>query len=204
MAFQPVPNAALVELLFNYNGQTVENTVWVQTDGPITEVGLGVIANVVKNWWIDNMRTQTSSDMQLVQLVATYKGDAEGPQHIETAGLPSPGAVPSEGLPNGTALVVKFGTASIGRSFRGRNYVPGLPSSAVVNSVYNPAPVADVVQAYEALGTALQGISLPHIVVSRFSGGVLRPAGISTLVTSYSVVTPSTRSQRRRNPGVGG
>jgi len=203
MAFQPVPNAVLVELIGNYNGASVENTIWVQTDGPVTAVALEVIANVVKTWWIDEMREQLSNDFFLSQVVATYKGDAEGPQFIDTAGLPSTGAVPTEALPNGTALVVKFGTANIGRSFRGRNYVAALPSSAVVNSVYTPAVVAQVTAAYEALGSDLAGISLPHVVASRFTGGAARPAGIITPVTSYTVVTPNTRSQRRRNPGIG-
>lgn len=203
MAFQPVPDCSLIELIFNYNAQSVENTFGVRTTGGITAIGLSVITNTVKNWWLDEMREQLSSDIQLVQVVGTYKGDPEGPQFIDATDLPSPGAVPTEGLPNGTALVIKLATENIGRSFRGRNYIPGLPQSAVVNSFYQPGQVVPVVNAYNTLIGQLEVLGFPMVVISRKSNNVLRPFGIITNVTSATNVSMGTRSQRRRNPGIG-
>ena len=201
MAFQPAPLCSLIELIFLWNSQRVENTIWVRTDEAPNATLLANLAGATATWWINNMRTVLSQDISLVQVDATYKGVDTGPQATVTAGLPSAGAVPTESTTNGTAFVVKFGTANIGRSFRGRNYVPGIPIASYVDSVLELTTANPITSAYATLNGDLVGLGATHVVVSRKSGGVLRPVAINTPVNGYTATTRASRSQRRRNPG---
>lgn len=203
MAFQPVPAGVLVELIFSLNSQRIENTLWV-TNGAVPDSSdLEIICGAVAPWWSTNLAPSLSTDLSLVQVDATYKGVATGPQFVYTTGLPDAGNAPTDSVPNGTAFVVKFGTSNIGRSFRGRNYIAGIPAASYVNSVLDNSTANAIRSAYAALPGVLSGIGYQHVVVSRRTGGALRPSGILTPVVSYSFTTQSSRSQRRRNPGVG-
>lgn len=203
MAFQPVPLCSIVELIYTWNSQRVENTLWMKRVAPPSAAELETLGELMITWWTAALRPSLSSDLILVQVDCTYKGVDTGPQAIVTTGLPSAGAAPTESVTNGTAFVVKFGTDFIGRSYRGRNYVPGLPTADYNNSLLAPATVASIMDGYNALTGVLDGTGWEHVVVSRFSGGASRPSGVSTAVTSYTNTTTASRSQRRRNPGVG-
>lgn len=203
MAFIPVPLCSLVELLFDWNGQRCEQTLWVATDTAPSAIYLANLAGVVATWWQTDLADSISDSAALVEVVATYKGSQSGPQASVTAGLPDTGNVPTASVPNGTAFVVKFGTANIGRSFRGRNYVVGVPQSAFVDSVMTISAANAILGSYSNLTANLSAIQATHVVVSQFTNGAPRVSGINTPVNSYTATTRASRSQRRRNPGIG-
>lgn len=203
MAFIPAPLCILCEMVFELGDQRVENTIWARVDTAPSAVFLDNLAGALITWWDTEVRSAISQDCALVLVQCTYKGSATGPQGSSTAGLPMNGSVPTAAAPNGTAFVVKFGTANIGRSYRGRNYVAGLPASSIADSIYSINETNDVLGAYSSLTALLGGLNAEHVVVSFFTGGAARPAGVATPVTSYTATTRGTRSQRRRNPGIG-
>lgn len=203
MAFIPAPLCSLVELVFVLAQQRVENTIWVRHDAVPNATLLSNIAEAMIGWWKDNLAEQISQDCTLDLVQVTYKGDPTGPQAIETLGLPDAGNVPTGAVPNGSAFVVKFGTDLIGRSFRGRNYVAGLPATAVAGSIYSAPVTAAVLSAYSALAGVLTPLNAEHVVVSFHNNGVPRVSGVATAVSSYTNTNRGTRSQRRRNPGIG-
>jgi len=203
MPFQEVPNCTLVDIVQLIAGQRIENTIWVQQAEPPTAGQLELLTDSIVTWWDTEMAPLLSNQISLVLVQATYKGDVTGPQFINSLTVPITGESLTHAIANGAALVVKFGTSNIGRSFRGRNYIAGAPDNVCVDSVFTVDFVGDVLAAYQALPAALSDVSAAHVVVSRRTAGAERPTGIATLVTSYSNTNRGTRSQRRRNPGVG-
>lgn len=203
MAFIPAPLCSLVELVFLLAQQRIENTLWIRHDAVPNAALLANIGEGVIGWWIANMAPLVSQDCVLDLVQVTYKGDPTGPQAIVTTGLPDAGNVPSGAVPNGSAFVVKFGTDLLGRSFRGRNYVAGLPATSVAGSIYSAPTTNAVLTAYSALAGVLTPLNAEHVVVSFQNNGVPRVSGVATSVSSYTNTNRGTRSQRRRNPGIG-
>jgi len=198
-----VPVCALVELIFSLNGSRTENTLWFKRLTTPDASDLLALAGEVATWWTTNLAPSISNDCALQEVDATWKATGTGPQAIYTTGLPDAGNVPTDSSNNGNAFVVKFGTENIGRSYRGRNYIAGIPAASYTNSVLDTAVGNSIVGAYELLPAAVASAGWTHVVVSTHTGGDPRPTGISTPVTYYIATTLSSRSQRRRNPGVG-
>jgi hypothetical protein len=209
MPFVRVPNAALVEVRMLLDGQHIENTLWFQSDTAPTGATLATLADAIGAWWIANYRTNVSSAVSLVEVVATSMDSATAPTATFVPGTPQSGTGDSEALPNNVSLTVSFRTESRGRSFRGRNYITGLTDAQVANNTVDPLIVADWIDAYEAVGTAVSGTGFTWVVASRFSGvdangdPIPRDPGITTPITAVVIVDPIIDSQRRRLPGRG-
>ena len=91
-----------------------------------------------------------------------------------------------------------------GRSFRGRNYVVGVPQDQVVdiNHVQSSYAAAWIDTYSELLeGTFEEGQQ--WVIVSRFEDGSPRETGIASEVLTVTVVDDVIDSQRRRLPGRG-
>lgn len=88
---------------------------------------------------------------------------------------------------NQAALVITFNTDFRGRSFRGRNYIPGLPASKQDSSIFWKATtIADYQTSYENMNSAVYAIGWQHCVLSRYHLGAPRVLGVRTDVVSYS------------------
>lgn len=203
MAFIPAPGVALFELVFNLAAQEIENTLWLQSTTVWDSTFLDTVGGALASWWATELAPSLSTDLELVRVVGTAKHVQSGAQAIVTAGLPAAGDAPLPAAANGTAFVVKFGTANIGRSNRGRNYIAGIPADDWVNSLLVTGTANAITAAYNALPAALAGLPATHVVTSFSFNNVPRTTAQSTPVTSYSATTLGSRSQRRRNPGIG-
>jgi hypothetical protein len=201
--FIPAPGAALFELVFNLAGQEIENTIWCRSTTAWDAGFLDTVAGSLASWWATELAPVMSDDMVLIRVVGTAKNVQSGAQAIVTAGMPIAGDDPRAAAPNNVAFVVKFGTAFIGRSNRGRNYVTGYPSESWVGSSLVAGAANPTTAAYNALPAVLAGNTAEHVVASFQFNNVPRVTAQLTPVTSYVAVTPASRSQRRRNPGIG-
>ena len=210
MAFVPVPNVVQVDTIFLLDGQRVENTsYWFQETGwDLSQIDA----------WLTDMNTviQTSllpfltSSIQLIELVARLLDTASS---IGLSYVPDPipsGSVAAEALPNNDTYTISFKTGLTGRSFRGRNYVPGLTIDSVVSNNITSAFRTALLAYYNALKAQASASGITMVVVSRYSGvnpitrkPIPRVEGVSTPITTFTTFDTVVDSQRRRLPGRG-
>jgi len=204
MPFQPVAATCLAELVYSLDGQTIENTLYFRKDNAWDESELFTLANELDAWWTAQMAPLLSTDISLIRVVCTALHAETGPQSILSLSPAPAGAVPTNAVPNNSAFCLSFRTALIGRSFRGRNYVPGLPESVVTISRLAAGTATAIIEAYELLNTAASSLNAYHVVVSRTVNGVVQmPTALTNAVNAYVAVDLVMDSQRRRLPGRG-
>lgn len=209
MPFVPVPAVAEVELRYLWDTQNCENTLYFESGDPIDAGLLLNLAEAIEGWWETNVQPLLSSDVALNEVFSIDLTTSTGPVASFTTGLPLLGSVGVEAVPANVAPCISFKTANRGRSFRGRNYLIGLPNSFVAGNHMAADWMANMVEAYQALNAAVASQGFAHVVVSRFSGSTIvggikvptpRVTGLSTAVTTYSFVDDVVDSQRGRLP----
>lgn len=210
MPFVPVPNTVLAEIRMLFSSQKIENTLWFDLGVTPAPTDMLALANGLSSWWINEYAPLVSIGVQLREVVVTDMSSATGPQVSFSPATPAFGANTSAVKPSNAAATVSFRTASRGRSFRGRNYIPGLTQDTLNGDTLQTAFMNDAVDAYEQLlpaGTA--EIVGTWVIASRFHGvdsdkkPIPRTTGIATPVTSVVIVDNVVDSQRRRLPGRG-
>lgn len=203
MAFIPTPNTARVALEFSYSGQECVITLWFEATVSFDATSLTALAASVRNWAVDNLLPILSAAMSLVQIRATAQDSSSAPSIVYTTGLPESGGDSSAGEDPQVAAVASFRTDLRGRSYRGRNYVPGITVNArSAVGLMSTTFVAALAAAYAALSDVETDTDTTHVVVSHYTGGAPRAAGVTTPITEYIVDQP-TDTQRRRSYGRG-
>ena len=101
-------------------------------------------------------------------------------------------------VPNNVAMSVTLKTALRGRSYRGRNFIGGLPAAALTNpSFWNPTIQAAVDNAWIQLGLAGVAAGFTHSVLSRANNGVRRTVGVAVHIETYIARLPVATMRRR-------
>lgn len=203
MAFVPVPNTVQVEAVYEWNGQTVENVFYVESTAAWDENGITAILELVRDTIAQDLIPTLSSAIQLVRLVGTLLTAIDSISVTLNVSPPIGGEVVAESLPNNVSYTITFLTAQRGRSFRGRNYVPGLTIDHVVSNTITPATRTALLAFYETLQAAIVSSGYTMVVVSRVSGGVERTTGVTTPIIGFTTFDTTVDSQRRRLPGRG-
>jgi len=202
MTFQPVEATALIELIQSLDGQIIENTLYFRKATDYDAAALELLAGTMASWWIAEMAPLLSSSISLTGVKATALHDQTGPQFVFNTGLPEPGGVASGSVPNNAAFCVSFRTALIGRAFRGRNYISGIPVNVVTLSSISGGEANALVAAYNEIQDLLP-VGTNWVVVSRTVNGVLQEVGLTNVITSVVIPDLVLDSQRRRLPGRG-
>jgi hypothetical protein len=209
MAFIPVPNVAQITLEGIVDRQETINDLYFEVSGGgINPTNLFSITSAVATWWLGNLVPLLSRDWASSRVRGRDLTLANGSVAELSAG--NIGGVDQEAAPNNVAACIKLRTSVAGRSFRGRNYIPGVPNNLITLNTLDNTFMNDVETAYNLLtgaGTFLAGWQM--VVVSRFTGGSpgvpshARAAGIATPVTSCLFASPYVRSMRSREIGHG-
>jgi hypothetical protein len=189
---------------FTYLGQKVENVYHVRFPGDPTATDMVYIAQLLRNWWVDMMKSSVPNTLRLNRVVGQSLV-SQGALSIEHLGQPGDvGAKPEEAMPSGVTAAVKWGTGLAGRSFRGRTYHLGLVDAQVVGNQLDPTFREGLRGVYDALRTALDNATLAveFVVVSRRANNAWRVAGITTPISGVSV-DADIDFQRRRLAGRG-
>lgn len=211
MPFIPVPDTAEVVISYSDVGELAQNTLYFTQAGGWTTGALLTLAEAIDGWVEGSLLPLLSSSLALTTIVATDIENEFGAQ----AGVSSTavGGVGTEQAPNAIAACISFRTGTRGRSFRGRNYIPGIPNAAIDVNILNGTFLLDVQAAYETLlpggGVFPGGVPL-WTVVSRYSGvdgitgkPIPRVAGITSQITEVRFTDNVVDTQRRRGPGRG-
>lgn len=210
MPFIPVPDTLLVEAIFEYDNQIVENTTYWQNsagwDAGSVTTWLGQVRTIIEG----DLLPLLSAGIKLVRVVGTLL-DAVDALSLTVLATPENGGSDASGnLPGNVTYTVSFKTAGRGRSNRGRNYIPGLALTAKsgTNNV-NPTFRTGVLDFYTTLRASALSDGIDMVVVSRYSGidsdgkPIPRVTGVTSSVTSIDTADGVLDSQRRRLPGRG-
>lgn len=203
MAFIPVPDAIQVEIRGLYFNQRVENTIWMLTGNGDQASGVVDACSLVFDWWVESVMPTLSVDYSLREVYASDQSNQFGPTNTQTPVTVLQGGINSAGAPGGTSLAVSFRTAGRGRSFRGRNFICGIPKTSIVGNVVVSAYRSAVQSAYSALIGQGAAVDLTWVVASKYANKQPRTVGITTTVQSVVVTDPNVDSQRRRLDGRG-
>lgn len=203
MPFQPVVDVAQVVLEGRVDSQmTINDLYFMISGGGITPVNLAALVTSVRSWWIGELIPNLSDDWTAVRVIGVDLTTVTGPRS-ELATVAT-GGMAGEANPNNVAACVSIRTAQRGRSARGRNYVPAVPSTMVTLNTMDEEWMAAVIDAYTSLvgaGTFVPGWEM--VVVSRFEAGAARAAGLAIPVTGVTFTSNSVRSMRSREVGHG-
>lgn len=201
MVYIPVPDAVHVQLLMDDAGEPIMNDLYFNAGGTPTTGDMTTLGTALINWWGNDLAPLICDQVGLRQVRLTDLGSPIGAQVTLADG--SIGGVTTEQAPNNVAPCISFRTPFRGRSFRGRNYVPGVPNTMVNINTLDGSWTAAIKAVYEELlpggGVALPGL-YEWVVVSRYTGGGPRVTGIFTNVISCGFTDLIVDSQRRRLP----
>jgi len=198
MAYQATPNG--IEVVFNATQNTVPvvNVYHVKTPSEVTDTMLEDVADMFNFWWQTYMQELLAESYVLNTIVATDISVEDGHQFTVTLTSDNQGTVTGEGTAGNAAVVMSWRTANIGRSFRGRTYVGGLPASVLLTAqTITTTYQTDLTLAAVGLIDSLESIGMILSVLSRVANLVERVTGLLTQIINV-VVDNKVDSQRRR------
>ena len=198
MAFIPTPATAKAALEFTFAGAPIVNTLWFTKSIDFDITDLGVLNQVLEQWWLAELRSLVS-ERSILDSISSYDMSSE-------FGPVSNYAVGSAGTAIGTVssaqivLTVSFKTNNRGRSGRGYNAWSPLLESQVEDNIIFPSVRNSVVAAYALLNSYVDAAfpGAAHVVCSFWQNSVARSEGFPQDVLNYSSITGYTRTQKRR------
>jgi hypothetical protein len=205
--FIPAPNTALVEMVYTYGGQVIENTFHVQKSTPFTAGDLSVLANTFDTW--DSTGALKWSTLRnqgcVLQQIKTKALDTiSSPVFIFVLPVARAGLTASAPLPGNLSFAITLQTGLAGRSQRGRIYFPGIAAGQISgvgsqNSLQS-AVANNMVILVNNLIAAIAALSASHkLVVTSFrSGNAWRAVAQNTVVTNAAYANLVVDTQRRR------
>jgi len=199
MAFIPALNTLRVTLEYTLNGQLVVNVFYLKKSTPIATIDITNAVASIKSWFTTYLKPHLGNSLSLVRVVARDM-TVENGAVVESAVVPAiVGSLAEEPLSNNVALVVSFKTGLVGRSLRGRVYMPGLTENQLTGNDVTTGAATGLVTGWSNLNSFVgaQGFALQ--VASFRNNGAPRVSALLTPVTNYNVTT-RVDTQRRRLP----
>lgn len=182
MAFQPVVNAASINMIYTLNGITVQNVFYALHTGPYLLSNLQSLANNVDLAWAGSFAPDQPIEVAYIKTEVrglTLENDLVA-ESSASAGL---GTHIGAALPNNVSFAIKKISGLTGRSARGRTYWVGVPRTELnsadenlLKSSYAGTIVTDI----DLIRIAIDGVGLwSAVLVSRFANKVKRPTGVT-------------------------
>jgi hypothetical protein len=199
-SFIPVPNTIACHLRGTLNGEQVENTLYFHKAEAWSVVTMEAFSAALALWYRTAIVGQLSKEYMYRECMAADLTTADGLLTVDDTGAGLVGGNFSDASSNQAAFCVRFSTGRRGRSYRGRNYIPGIPEDAVSGGRISTALANLLTTSYDVLNGYDVLFGAQWVVVSRIADGVPRAYGISTQVVSASYSTLALASQRGRRP----
>lgn len=201
MAFIPVPNTLMAEMIY-WNGNSYsENTLYFKAELPVQDSDPENIWMFLEAWWKENCQSLVSSNIALNKIKVTDISEEDG-FFFEAAVTGGTGGNIGAILPMNVTAAVKFNTGRSGRSYRGRNYWIGLVEGQVTADVVEAVTRVAIIAAYTDLLDHAGAEGFQWVVVSRYQNGAPLATGIATPIVSVTM-NSEVDSQRRRLFGRG-
>lgn len=199
MAFVPLPNG--IKLCFNFLFRTVPVSFCVHVAAPATvgQTDVDTVAALGLAWWEDYFRLLVSNDLCVNHIQATDVSQQPAVQSTLPSLTYPCGDAAFDALPNQVAAVVSLRTAFIGRSYRGRLYIPGLVAGSIQDNQISTGQQTGLQDAFAALDAAFDVAGYTWVVASYQENNVLRSTAVGTPVETL-IVNKRVDTQRRRLP----
>lgn len=198
MQFTPVSNTARVELVFTHNNILCENVFHVQSaNSSWTTSELTDLSSLFKTWWDTNLKPLVGVYTVLTMIRSTSLHSQVSPKVEYLTGLPITGTGTGVSMPGNVTVAVKWVTGNRGRSARGRTYHIGLCETQVTLNEIDESVYTDLLDAYQALLTAVNVGVWSLRVVSLWSNKVKRTEGLTYAITGCGI-EKTVDTQRRR------
>lgn len=204
MPFIPLDNAVKLAINSSYLGETdITNVLYFTTTNgagwPFAR--MFALAQFVTNTLLTDLVPWLSSSFSFNTITVTTMETEPQSQIVSTDDLPLAGAQTGGGLPGNCALCITHRTGNIGRSYRGRTYLCGLPEAKTTNNLVDADAFAGINTAWEDFLTVLHGTTDDNFVVASFHhNGAPRVAGVATQVVTSAARDRRIDTQRRRLP----
>lgn len=203
MANKPVPNTMQVDVLYRLYNQVVENVYYVESPTGIDAVALDDCLSNMAGWAASDLQPLMSSDLIFTGVVVTNISVEGGGQvsFEQVGGLP--GGIGSAAEPGNVSYCISQRTERVGRSYRGRKYIAGIPANKRSGNTIDSTWAGQLVTEFNDLIGILQAVNLFLVVVSRTLDNVERLIPVATRVTNHTTADLFIDSQRRRLTGRG-
>lgn len=191
-----------VVITYGFEGEPAINVhfVWAFSDSsPIGDGALLEVANLFHTAWSRYWIDRANNGWRINDITALdYSRDGGGIQGT-TETLPLVAVNTGEALPAQITTVISHRTDRTGRSYRGRNYVPGLGENNVDRNDANVDWVNDLTATYSDLRLDLVQADYEQVVYSLYHDGQPRLEPVHTRITG-TIVNSRVDTQRRRLP----
>lgn len=198
--FVPFTNTAEVRVQHTLNGKPVENTLYFQRADSIQDTELDALAAALETWWFASLKPNQSNELVHVRTVAVELSNPDSLMSVNDDHNGVSGDANSDASSNQAAFCLRFGTNKRGRSWHGRNYIPGIPEAYVDGSRVSSTAVDAYQAAYEALLFDVLPEGWTWVVASRRHNKEWRTLGVTEPVTGVSATTTALASVRGRRP----
>lgn len=203
MAYIPVPNTVKVAMNILTGGQLCAMTFTVEKGSQPSIADLEGLNEIFRSWFDNSVKPLMHATCQLTSIVSTDLTTASSPSVTLSVNPPISGTAGGNTSPNNVTLATSFRTSLRGRSYRGRSYIVGIPTSVIQSAVMVAGSYAtNIILSFLALRAALVAGAWTHVVVSRVQNKVALAVGVTTPITSYLIDT-FLDSMRRRLAGRG-
>jgi hypothetical protein len=180
MPFIPVVDVVEVEVVGSKATKNVENTFYYKFPGVINQSDIDALTAAVASVVLANFVPQLPSDWVGVEVHARDLTSNIAVQSSDVSIAGAAGTVTGTPLPNNASFALKRVSGLTGRSARGRIYWMGLSDAqtSAPNVVGAPTAVA-LAGVLDTLDAAITLLGWQPVIVSKFTGGVARGAGVT-------------------------
>jgi len=202
MSFQPCPDIASIAIHATNNGKQIANILHAKFSGTYALSDIQALAVNVATVCTAEYPALMSDNLILDDVTVTGLTLVNDFQDVESLGA-APGTASGSPLPANNSLVATLRSALTGRSARGRIYTFPTGTGNVASTggdLYTNAYATNVGILWADMRTAINQDGWTQVILSRFTGGVERLAGVGFTVTTVEVRNDVADSQRRRLP----
>lgn len=201
------PNCASVEMIYQFQGERVENVYNVRRAAPPTEAELQALWTLMRDWEQNTARHFRSDSVNCVLISIRSLVGPGAPVWEAPVNPVIVGGIAQQQRLSFVTITAKHTTSLGGRSYRGRSYWIGVPEAQVLSGgVVSVAYANGIVNAYNTLRNSLAAAGWTFVVISRYSGvdangkQIPRPQGIATPITATSVELGVDTQRKRKKP----
>jgi len=186
MAFIPFPTG-VVGAIFKFTSAGIPAQVTLGfklNSGAATAVDGAALGAILTSWWSSDLSANLTATVTLDEVTVNDLTSSSGWQANVISGVS--GSVSGTQVPNNVAIVVTLQTASRGRSFRGRNYLPGGSRNNQLNSTeWNSSIITAMDTSYNNMAGLIIAGGWTNVVLSRQHNGVVLSTGVATTIVNY-------------------
>lgn len=198
--FIPVPGVSQFNLELAWRNVPVANTLYFRHDDgsiPTSQWHINT-AVALAAWWNTSLRQFLTNEITLRSILAVDLSSQTSPSYRRVLDPALTGALAAESVQNTNALCIRFTSDARGKGSRGRNYIPGLPQSTLVDNRWLNTTLDAMTQIYTDMRDDLSEGGAAHVVVSRYLNNQPRSIGIARTVTGAGFSTNLVATQRNR------